>query len=59
MKILHLVSQQNQKKDLSEKIIRNQMSDSSHEVQVIDLAQNPDYGKIVRDIFESDSVHVW
>ncbi len=55
MKILHLV-----KKDLAptEKAIL-EAHRSGHDVEVIDLRTNTDYGRIVDQIFASDKIVSW
>ena len=41
-------------------LIEHQSAQPDHQVLVVDLGQpEPDYGKLVREIFEADSVQVY
>ena len=56
--VLHILTQQDE--TLAQEVIARQREQQDQEVNVVDLtAAEPDYAKLVLDIFAADSVAVW
>jgi len=56
--VLHILTQADD--SLAEEIIARQREQPDQEVNVVDLtAAEPDYGRLLEEIFAADSVAVW
>ena len=57
-KILHLLTRPDDA--LPQAIIRSQQNAPDHEVEVVDLSQaEPDYPRLIEQIFAADSIATW
>lgn len=57
-RLLHILTTAND--SLAEKIIALETQPAEHPVTIVDLTKpNPDYGKLLEEIFAADSVQVW
>ena len=56
--VLHILTQQDE--TLAQEVIASQREQQDQEVNVVDLtAAEPDYSRLVQEIFAADSVAVW
>ncbi|MDB6056315.1 MAG: hypothetical protein JWO95_159 [Verrucomicrobiales bacterium] len=56
--VLHIITKKND--SLARTVIEQQASTADQKVQSVDLtAPDADYDKLVREIFEADSIAVW
>ncbi|MDA1274306.1 MAG: hypothetical protein O2960_09680 [Verrucomicrobia bacterium] len=56
--ILHIVTVSGD--SFTTEVISVQKEDKSREVTVFDLTEaEPDYKRLLREIFDADSIHVW
>jgi len=56
--VLHILTQQDE--TLAQEVIARQRERQDQEVNVVDLtAAEPDYARLIQEIFAADSVAVW
>ncbi len=56
--VLHILTQQGD--TLAQEVISKQREQQDQEVKVVDLnAAEPDYARLIQEIFAADSVAVW
>ena len=57
-KILHLLTRRDE--DLAKTMIRLQQADPANQVEVVDLSEGePDYARLVDQVFVADSIETW
>ena len=56
--VLHILTQQDE--TLAQEVIASQREQQDQEVNVVDLtAAEPDYARLIQEIFAADSAAVW